>query len=366
MDRSLQIAIDARPALWPTTGIGTIVRNVVLRIQQIDPGNRYKFYFDRDPAEIRDRLGAESCFFHPRANKLLWANTYIRRELARSKADVYITFLDKEIPFFVGRTKALCMVHDLIPLRFPETVFRNALHRLYYRTLIGAATRGADIVLTNSEYSRRELVDLLRVPEKKIRRITLGVAANETAPDHRLLKRLELHSDYVLAVGSTEPRKNNEMVIRAFDTISARHPSLKLVIAGKEWRGRKFHSSLLSDRVILAGFVSDNELAALMESAKALVFPSLAEGFGFPVLEAMALGTPVITSQGTALPEVGGESAIYVDPNKIDEIANAMDCLMNDPGLRSELSAKGRARAKHFRWETTCRELASICREVSS
>lgn len=358
----MKIAIDARPALWPTTGIGTIVRNVVERIQSIDRENEYSFYFDREPPSGLVQPAA----YHVDPNKVRWANGYMRRELHAQKSQVFLSFLEKEVPLWTGSTKVVCMVHDLIPLRFPETVFRNRLHRLYYSTMLKAATSRASIVLTNSEHSRKEILETLHVPEKKIRKITLGVdeAAMGSELDNELLARMGVRRPYFLAMGSTEPRKNNARVMEAFADLT-NSGEMQLVVAGAPWRGRTFPAELSRPTIVTTGYVEQESLDCLMRNASALVFASLHEGFGLPVLEAMARGVPVITSNRTALPEVGGDAALYVDPESVQEIGEAMAKLMADPNLRADLAARGRAQAAQFRWEQTCRELKALFDELA-
>ena len=358
----MKIAIDARPALWPTTGIGTIVRNVITRIQAVDRDNEYRFYFDREPPASLVQPAA----FHEQANKVRWANGYMRREIHVQKFDVFLSFLEKEVPLWTGRTKLVCMVHDLIPLRFPETVFRNRLHRLYYSTMLKAATSRASIVLTNSEHSRKEIREALHVPEKKIRKITLGVdePAQASESDDEVLARVGVRHPYFLAMGSTEPRKNNARVMEAFAGLM-NIGEMQLVVAGAPWRGRSFPAELLRPGIVTTGYLEQEALECLLRNASALVFASLHEGFGLPVLEAMVRGVPVITSNRTALPEVGGDAALYVDPESVEEIREAMAKVACDAGLRAELASRGQARAGQFRWEQTCRELKAILEEFA-
>jgi glycosyltransferase involved in cell wall biosynthesis len=362
---SLRIAIDGRPALWLRTGIGTIAFNVLKNIQNVDRVNQYFAYFNTDSdVEISRRLSIESRMGGPR-HKLAWANTWLPRQLSRDGIDVFITFLDKELPLVPTRARVVSMVHDLIPLKFPSTVFRNAAHRLYYTELIRASARRSDIILTNSEYSRQEIVSGLGLPESKVRRITLGVDSIPQADDQthvsQVLHRYSLRRPFVIALGATEPRKNNLRVIEAARRLFADHPDLQLAIAGDNWRGHVFDSGLLDDRVRLLGYVSQEDLPILMQSAEVLAFPSLHEGFGFPVIEAMALGVPVVTSNVTALPEVAGGAALLVNPNHVDEIAAALGRILENPDLAADLSRRGLARAAHFRWETTCSEIVAIC-----
>ena len=360
----LRIAIDARPALWPRTGIGTIVCNVLQRIQTVDPANRYFAYFN----ESADSFAAKCFDLETRQGgsrqRLVWANTWLLRQLRRDSIDVFVTFLDKEVPLTPTRAKVVSMVHDLIPLRFPEVVFRNPAHRLYYNALIRAATRRSDVVLTNSEFSKQEIVKELGIEETKICKITLGVSPPglyERARVFDVLRRYGLRRPYAIATGSTEPRKNNQRVIQATRLLESSHPDLRLAIVGKNWRGLAFDPNLVDERVCLLGHVADEDLPILMQSAEMLVFPSLHEGFGLPVIEAMSLGVPVVASNVAALPEVAGNAALLVDPDDAADIAAKMGQILEDPALADGLRVRGKQRALKFRWETTCAELAAVC-----
>jgi len=363
MRDELRIAIDGRPALWPRTGIGTIASNVLDRIQAADRASHYFAYFDENATEVDNRFQIE-CRRGGSRQELLWANTWLPRQLRRDNIDVFVTFLDKELPLLPTRTRIVSMVHDLIPLRFPNVVFRNVAHKLYYKTLIGASTRRSDLILTNSEFSKQEIVRELRVHGSKICKITLGVSVPDPPDEAQIAKALQrygLMRPYVISLGSTEPRKNNWRVIEAMRLLQPEHPNLRLAIVGNSWRGLGFESDLLGDRVRQLGHVADEVLPALMRSAEMLVFPSLHEGFGFPVIEAMALGVPVVTSNVTALPEVAGNAALFADPNDTASIAAMMKQILDSPALADELRVRGQARAGQFRWDTTCAELAALC-----
>jgi glycosyltransferase involved in cell wall biosynthesis len=342
---------------------------VLRTIGGFDHTNRYFAYFNNDPAvSSTHRPLIASRWGGPR-QKLAWANTWLPRQLSHDGIDVFITFLDKELPLVPTRARIVSMIHDLIPLKFPHVVFRNRAHRLYYSALIRASIRRADVILTNSEYSRREIVSKLGVDPSKVRKITLGVERAPLADRAQIadaLRRYELRLPFAIALGSTEPRKNNARVIEAVRRLRAYHPDLQLAIAGSNWRGRTFEPGLLDDRVRLLGYVSDDDLMLLMQSAEMLVFPSLHEGFGFPVIEAMALGVPVVTSNVTALPEVAEGAALLVNPNDVDDIAAAMKRILVDRDLAADLRARGAARANHFQWETTCAELVSVCESLAN
>jgi glycosyltransferase involved in cell wall biosynthesis len=360
----LRIAIDGRPALWTRTGIGTIAQNVLERIQSVDPDNEYIAYFDRDPGENARLYGSMTCKFGGPRQKLAWANTWLLRRLHCDDIDVFVTFLDKELPLVPTRARIVSMIHDLIPMRFPETVFRNALHKAYYSGLIRAAAHRADLILTNSAFSKDDIVSGLKLDDAKVQQIPLGVRQAGNIDPMRtagVLRRYRLERPFVFAMGSTEPRKNNARVLEAMKLLGHQHPGLKLAIAGRAWRGREFDPELLSNRVRLLGHVADADLSTLMSAAEMLVFPSLHEGFGFPVLEAMALGVPVVTSSVTALPEVGADAVLYANPHDAGEIAARMEQVLTDPELVASLRSKGRERADRFRWADTCTTIASLC-----
>jgi glycosyltransferase involved in cell wall biosynthesis len=359
-----RLAIDGRPAMRPRTGIGTIVRNVLRRIAQVDHRCEVSAYFDADPGDIGPLAPQVRCAFGGSRQEFIWSNLWLPRRLRRDGIDVFVTFADKEIPLLPTASKIVMMVHDLIPLRMPEVVFRNAAHRWYYNTLIRAAVRRADLVLTNSEFSRSEILSVLGVDGAKVHRISLGV---EQAPRvmpaavEAALARHGLRRPYVLTLGSTEPRKNVARVMQAMRLLAPRHAHVQLAIAGGLWRGVPYDKALLDQRIVPLGHVSDDDLRAVMSAAGLLAFPSLHEGFGFPVLEAMAAGVPVVTSDRTALPEVGGDAVLYANPESAADIAANMDRILSDEELATRLRAKGRERAHLFRWEDTCAEIVDLC-----
>lgn len=365
----IRIAIDGRPALWPRTGIGTIAHNVLKRIVRLDPDNSYFYYFDRNPGNSAQEWDAAHVCFGGPSQKLAWANTFLPIQLRRDRIDVYLSFLDKEIPLLRGRTKYVSMVHDLIPLLFPEIVFRNLAHRLYYTGLLRASILRSTLILTNSDYSKQEIVTHLGVTPEKVRIIRLGVEEFQHMDEDRItevLRKYSIRRPYLFAIGSTEPRKNNAAVIKAFREIQDKFPHLQLVIAGRQWRGQQFDSALLDSRIVQTGFVADEDLPPLFAAAELFVFASLHEGFGFPVLEAMAQGVPVVTADGTALPEVAGDAALYCNPTSVGSIASAMERILMNVDVSEGLRKRGDLRASSFHWDNTCADIAAVCSQVGA
>jgi glycosyltransferase involved in cell wall biosynthesis len=258
------------------------------------------------------------------------------------------------------------MIHDVIPLRYPDVIFRNRIHEWYYKATLRSSIWKSDRILTNSEHSKQEIHSVFGVEDHKVRRVTLGVETSTTCYQARtgVLNKYGIHEPYIVALGSTEPRKNNESVIKAFNALLPTSPHLLLVIVGKHWRGRQFDEQLLNPRIVQTGFVVDKDMPYIWSGAKMLVFPSFHEGFGFPVLEAMAHGLPVIASNRTALPEVGGDAVLYVQPDNICEIKNAMLDLLSNSELQADLASRGRERAKLFSWTQMCKDVIALYPEL--
>jgi glycosyltransferase involved in cell wall biosynthesis len=241
-----------------------------------------------------------------------------------------------------ARPPLVVTLHDLSFLRHPETL--PVWHRLSGRALAGPVARRADAVVAVSEFTAREAVELLGVPRERIRVVPNGVE-EAFAPDGPAAE-----GGYALAVGTLEPRKNLARVVEA-----ARLAGVVLRVAGgKGWGG--------VDAPGWVGFVDDDELAALYRGARCLVYPSLYEGFGIPVLEAMACGTPVVTSRGGATEETAGGAAVLVDPLDVESIAAG---IADADRRRDELRAAGLAHARRFAWARAADEVEALWRELA-
>jgi glycosyltransferase involved in cell wall biosynthesis len=268
----------------------------------------------------------------------------------------YTNFL---VPIFDDRPYVVT-VHDmsLETLRSAHPLAK----RLYTRRLVPRAARNARLILTNSEYSKWEIVRYLSIPEDRIRVTPLA-----PSPEFKPTRVQHEGNPYFLYVGNLEPRKNLERLIDAF----ARMPSKEhdLIIAGNRWyRGdsaeQKARSLGLNGRVKFLGYVPRGELPALFSGATAFVYPSLLEGFGLPVVEAMACGTPVITSKNSSMKEVAGDAALLIDPRNVLEMTEALAQLSEDAGARQELSRKGLNRATQFSWHRTAKLTLDAYREA--
>jgi glycosyltransferase involved in cell wall biosynthesis len=250
-------------------------------------------------------------------------------------------------------------LHDVIYLACPADL-PSPIGRLYYRGMMLAAVRLADRILTNSEFSRLDIIRRLRCDPGKIEAVHHGVDARfRPVVDRReiedLRTRYGMTREVVLYTGIYKPRKNHAALCRAFRRFLENGGKADLVIAGPLGEGEQelrqlAHELGIADQLILTGFVSDHDLPALYSAARVYACPSLYEGFGFTVLEAMACGTPVVCSRKTSLPEVAGDAALYADPQSPEEFAGALQRAFFDDSLRAKLVQAGFANVERFSW----------------
>ena len=270
--------------------------------------------------------------------------------------------------------RSVVTIHDCIHLRFPQYL-PNRLGYAYARTSMWFATHRSARVLTVSEASKRDILEYFDVPESKIAVIYNAIDerfSEEPPADEvmRVRERYQLNDPFVLYAGNIKPHKNLERLIEAFHIIRKGELELvKLLIIGDEISKyaalrRTVHRYKLHKHVRFFGFVPDATLAILYRLARVFVFPSLYEGFGLPPLEAMASGTPVITSNVSSLPEVVGDAAMLIDPYETDAIAGAMRRVLMDDRLRDDMRERGLARAREFSWGRSVRRVREIYDEV--
>jgi glycosyltransferase involved in cell wall biosynthesis len=263
---------------------------------------------------------------------------------------------------------SLVTVHDVLPLSQPDVYSRLILDR--YRLLTRTAVRSARLVLTGSRHSAGEISALLRVSPERIRVTPYGVEEHfrpvPVEPEW-LERRFGIGGPYVLCVATLEPRKNLTGAIRAFERIAGEFPEHRLaLIGGTGWKSREFERLAASTKapVLRLGYVSDEELVRLYSAADCFLFPSLSEGFGFPVLEAMACGAPVVSSDRTSLPEVVGDAGLLVDPVDEEAVAGALTAVLGSEERRAELARKGRAHAGAFTWRRCAKQTVEAYREA--
>src|SRR6266508_2410413 len=269
-------------------------------------------------------------------------------------------------------TRRIVTLHDAFAYVYPET--HNRLDNWRYRSMLPRALRNADMVLTDSDHSRRDLKRYLALPDANLQVIPLGVDPRfQPLADGEVrraaLSRYGITRPYLLYLGGINARKNIAQLFTAYARIRERHPDLLLVIGGKrQWRTGEIDTAFrrldLASHVHFTGYVADADLPALYSAAELFVFPSLYEGFGLPPLEAMACGTPVVTSNVSSLPEAVGDAALLVDPHDPASIADGIQRAVTDDRVRCELVGKGLARARQFSWADSVAQIRRIYFEV--
>ncbi len=367
----MRIAIDARKL--HDFGIGTYVRNLLRQLARQDQATDYVVLCRPQDREYVAELGANLRAVPESAPPYSVREQY-RLPLVLTRERITLFHAPHYVLPLLTPCRSVVTIHDCIHLMFPQYL-PNRLAYAYARTVLWAAVRRSDRILTVSETSKRDILRFFNVSAAKVEVIPNGIddrfnrvpSADEVA---RVRERYQLHDPFLLYAGNIKPHKNLERLIAAFHLVRQRgFDQLKLLIIGNEVSKyptlrHTVHHHKLHTQVRFLGFVPDQMLAILYRLADVFVFPSLYEGFGLPPLEAMASGTPVVTSNVSSLPEVVGDAALLVDPYDPGSIADAIERLLTDPALRADLAARGLVRARAFSWERSVRRIREIYQEV--
>ncbi len=362
----MNIGIDARPLSYQLTGIGYYLGSLLDALQEVDRTCRYVLisnrpihYVIRNPNWSKQEGGCR--------RKLLstaWMQTAAPLLARRLGLDLFWGPRHHLPLMLPGKIRTVVTIHDVVHLRFPETM--SLPHLMVERLLMGRSVRYADRIVAVSHATRADLIRRYPLSSCRVRTVHSGVPPLPPAS----CSESALPEKYFLFVGTLEPRKNFERMFEAFSRAGAAAHGVHLVITGAAgWKNQPFIRMLerhpLRPFIHFTGYVSRDSLAGLYRRALALVFPSLYEGFGFPILEAMASGAPVITSNMSAMAEVAGDAAMLVDPRDVAQIAHAMVQLISDDGaMRRGLVRKGRLRAADFSWHRAASEMRQIFQEV--
>ncbi len=379
--RGTIIGIDATAALTQGGGIGRYTRELVRAVVAEAPGYDYTLFSARPPAvpAVPESLPVAPNVLHrpaPVDERWLYRLWYRARlplpvQTFAGRLDLFHS-PDFVLPPVGGGIPTLLTVHDLSFVHYPATFPNNLV--AYLNRVVPWSVGRASHVLADSHSTRRDLAAVWNVPESKVTVLYSGVnerfrPVTDAAALAALRARYGLgNRPYVLAVGTVQPRKNYELLVRAFRAVAERQPHALVIAGGKGWLTEGLAVEIarqgLSERVLLAGFVADEDLPALYSAADLFVFPSLYEGFGLPLLEAMACGVAVVSSDASSLPEVaqtGGEPAALMLP-PADEAAwtAAMLRLLDDDGARQRLIAAGRGQVARFTWQAAAGQLAQL------
>lgn len=361
------IVIDARIRA-ASTGRG--IARLLEQLQDIDSEHRYTVILQKGDEWTPKSKNFTAVYTRfPNFSFNLLNQVLYAWQLYKLKADlVYFTLTPQQPMLYFGPQATL--THDLSMLKFVRAgrlpLWLHAIRMRGYRLLLWSAHRRAKRVLVPTEYVADAVNKYHLFTNRKT---TVAQEASEPPLPGKAIAPADMPQDFILYVGSAFPHKNLERFISAFSLLKEQHPDLKLVLVGK----RELHSKQLErwskkiehhEDIIFTGFVPDEELKWYYEHAKAYVFPSLSEGFGLPALEAMVHGCPVVSSNTTCLPEVCGDAAHYFDPEDIHEMAQKIDEVISNEGLRKKLIEKGFQNAKRFSWRKFAQIHVDVFKEL--
>lgn len=375
----MRIVFDARCFFEIKTGVGYYAYNLIKHLLDIDEKNNYTLFYgvalrpSKEPLPDFSKKGVDTILIkYPGRIFDLVIDRFpsFRVDFLIGKYDVFHT------PHFTPpplRGKTIITVHDLVyclyPQFFPDSMIRPLLRHL------SRAAREAKRIIAISENTKKDLVEVLGVEPEKI--VVTYLAASELFrpidDEERISiarKKYGIDSEYIGFFGTIEPRKNVATLVKAYADLKRRNSlSYKLVLVGqKGWKYQDVFDTIASLRleedVVFTEYVAEEDLPLLVNGAEVVVYPSLYEGFGLPPLEAMACGTPVITSNTSSLPEVVGDAALMVDPQSVEELSLAMERVLSDISLKEEMIHKGLERAKMFSWEKVAKETIKVYEDV--
>ena len=376
----MKIGFDVDSLTIKSGGIGRYAVNLINQILKIfpqDPQNEVFIFshcsFDYDLIAKYPHLKFVDKYTHVKSN-VLRKGALLPVSIRSLKLDVFHGLDHIGIPFLYKHKacRYVVTIHDLITRVYPDKF--TLRHRLIQNRLLPLVLNKADKIIANSLSTRNDIIKFYPRHAGKIEVIYEGVepkfAPGRPADIKPVLGKYGIDFKYLLFLGTIEPRKNITGVIEAFTRLKQRgYAELKLVITGRKgwhYKGilKKLDNSAFVQDIVFTDFIDDDDLAAVYSGAEILLYPSLYEGFGLPVIEAMACGLPVITSNVSSLPEVAGDAAVLINPAEVEEMVSAIEKLMKNPGLKAELREKGLEQAGRFSWEQAAEKTLKLFENI--
>jgi glycosyltransferase involved in cell wall biosynthesis len=378
MGDKLRILIDATCVAKVKAGVGIYAKNLIenlMTILEAADGRWELFVLAQDDDKELDfshrrfvtMLWVPSAAFRIFGLRLILEQLYLPYLLTRLRVDV-VHSLHYAFPLLPTRARRVVTIHDMTFFIMPEV--HERIKVIYFRFFLRAVIHLPIDVIFVSKSAQADFLAKLSQPPGRTFVIAHGKDKNllplaSSAKSCRLREKYGLPERFVLYIGTIEPRKNLHRLVAAFAAVAAEDAEIGLVIVGKMgWMmdslSRTVEQWGLLSRTIFTGFIPEEEKPSFFAACEIFVYPSLYEGFGLPVLEAMACGTPTITSNISSLPEVAGDAAVLIDPRNVDELAAAIRALLADQPMRQELRRRGIERSKQFTWENTASRTANI------
>lgn len=374
----MRIGIDAR-SLRVKGGAQKYTYGLISALLKIDSDNEYYLFYDtQDFIDIKAKnlinIAIKPFFKKKCLTEILrrsyWTQIKLPKVLKRYKIDV-LHSPKFELPYFCP-CKSVVTVLDLVFKVFPESLCFS--DRLWWKMFAFLAAKSASSIISISESTKNDLINFYHADKNRVTVTYLATPTNY-APVNELSKIMEIKAKYklitpfVLYTGTIQPRKNLDSLVNAFNNLKINGLKHKLVIVGKRgWKYRSLFDLInklnLKKEIIFTDYAAEKDLPYLYSLADLFVYPSFYEGFGLPVLEAMACGVPIITSATSSLPEVTGKSAILIDPKNINDLASAISKVLNNADLREKMITRGLEQAKRFSWEKCAKKTLNIYKSV--
>jgi glycosyltransferase involved in cell wall biosynthesis len=374
----MKVAIDVRTVLPNRSGVGNYVLNLIQNLRQVDPEPMYYFLAQKKNLSLLGDLARKQNSFltlfshenHPLSD--FWEHFILPLRLKRMEIDIFHGPASL-IPFRKDHYGLVVTIHDLVAFLFPETI--PLKYGAYMRYLLRQAVKRANRIISVSEHTRQDLMKILNVPSEKITVIHEAPSPifrpdDKEAVQSRLKNRYGITKKFIYHLGNIEPRKNLIVLLEAFTRVCRELGNeYQLVVSGqKGWLIHSLSHFLknypMRDQILFTGYIQMEDLPLFMNGAEIFVFPSLYEGFGLPVLEAMSCGTPVISSNRSSIPEIVGSAGVLVDPTDIQNLAERIIHLLREPAERMRLSQLGKEQAARFSWVEAARKTLDVYRLV--
>ncbi|AXI24803.1 glycosyl transferase family 1 [Methanofervidicoccus sp. A16] len=356
-------------------GVGRYIYNLIRELSKISKDDLFLInYIENNTFNLNKIIINNPFNFLPKKYAYYSWHIYLNYYLKSKKLDLDIIHSPENITLFIKlreNQKKVITVHDIMPYIFNQ--YHHLLLRCSYKFFLLKTLRTADKIISVSYNTKKDIIKYFKIPEDKIKVIYHGIDRNyKPLPEEEIesiKKKYNINYPFILYTGGLAPNKNVERLIYAFYKLKKKLPEYKLIITGiKRYKYKSIFETIdklnLQKDIIFTGYVPEEDLPALYNAADLFVYPSIYEGFGLPPLEAMACGTPVITSNTSSLPEVVGDAGIMVDPYDVDGLSKAMYEVLTNDGLREELRKKGLERAKLFSWKECAEEHLKVYEEV--
>jgi glycosyltransferase involved in cell wall biosynthesis len=371
----MRICLNASPAVHHIAGLGRYTQELMAALLEVDSENEYVAFYNRPGEALVDPPLDRLPHLTTNLATKPWRMSALVAHFARISQDQLFPGIDlfhatDHLLPRLTRIKSVFTLHDLVFRFYPHT--HKTLNRWFLTLMMPRFLAAADAVIAVSESTKKDAIQAYGLDEAKITVIYEGVSDHfrRVSPEaiSAVRHKYSLPEQFFLTVATIEPRKNLTLLLEAYHTLRNDSSPGLVIVGRKGWLYSGFFDRLhelgLENDVVFPGFVPDEDLPALYSAADVFVFPSLYEGFGLPVVEALACGTPVVTSNAASLPEVAGDAALLVDPSSVGELVRAVRDVQRNQELREELRARGPRQAAKFSWQRAARETLAVYRSL--